>query len=237
MRLKIITFVLILVYVLVSCGKSRDIHKDTPSEYRAKCFVVKIPYKNSSMEENMYLLYDENSKYAVIIDPGAVSMPMEDFILAKSLKVRAILNTHGHYDHIGANGYYKEKYSCQVYGNRGDMDFYEDDEPYNMPTKFISGDSKLEFGNIKIRVICTPGHSMGGTCFLAGDFLFSGDTLFKKSIGRTWEYDGKTAEEMKDMLVTNITDKILRLPETTVVFPGHGDATSIDEEKYHNPFL
>ncbi len=218
-------------------GERVDVHADAASDHHVAQFVVAIEYADMSFTENTYLLYDANSKYCVIIDPGAKSPSLEQFIDSRGLQVKAILNTHGHADHIGANGYFRKKYSCDVYGNKKDKSFYNQGGGANRPTEYFPEDGLLQFGNIEVQILFTPGHSPGSVCFLIDEFLFSGDTLFKGAVGRTWDINGKTAEENAALLIENVKEHLLVLPNDTTVLPGHEDATTIGQERENNPFL
>ncbi len=214
-----------------------DIHENTAMDQHVEQFVVDIENGDASFTENIYLLYDANSNYCVIIDPGAESPLLEEFIESRGLRVKAILNTHGHFDHVDGNGYLRKKYSCDVYGNKEDKFFYYLSGWANMPTEYFPKDGFMQFGNIEIRVIFTPGHSPGSVCFLIDGYLFSGDTLFKGTIGRTISGNGMTAEENTELLIRNVRERLLVLPDDTPVLPGHEDITTIGQERESNPFL
>jgi hydroxyacylglutathione hydrolase len=190
---------------------------------------------------NCFILGCESTKEAVVIDPGddADRILME---LSKSeLKVKYLINTHGHFDHVGANKRMKEVTGAQ-------LAIHPEDEPMlnelshsalmfglsaeNSPPADIllkDGD-EISFGEIK--VIHTPGHSKGGICLYTKGHLFSGDTLFAGSIGRTDLPGGDY-----DTLISNIKGKLLHFDEDTIVYTGHGPETTIGNEKRMNPFL
>ncbi|MCF6247060.1 MAG: MBL fold metallo-hydrolase [Desulfobacula sp.] len=192
---------------------------------------------------NCFIVGCETAKEAVVIDPGddADRILME---LAKAeLTVKYLINTHGHFDHVGANKRMKE-----VTGAK--LAIHPDDEPMleqlsqsaqmfglsaeNSPPADIllkDGD-ELKFGEITLKVIHTPGHSKGGICLHTLGHLFAGDTLFAGSIGRTDLAGGDY-----DTLISSIKEKLLPLEEGTVVYTGHGPETSISNEKRMNPFL
>lgn len=192
---------------------------------------------------NCYILGCESTKEAVVIDPGddADRILME---LAKSgLKVKYLINTHGHFDHVGANKRMKEVTGAV-------LAIHPDDEPMlkelsrsammfglsaeNSPSADIRlnhGD-EISFGEITLKVIHTPGHSKGGVCLYTKGYLFAGDTLFAGSIGRTDLNGGDY-----DTLISSIKEKLLVLEPDTVVYTGHGPETTIGNEKRMNPFL
>jgi len=192
---------------------------------------------------NCYILGCESTKEAVVIDPGddADRILME---LAKAgLKVKYLINTHGHFDHVGANKRMKEVTGAE-------LAIHPDDEPMlkelsrsammfglsaeNSPPADIRlnhGD-EISFGEITLKVIHTPGHSKGGICLYTKGYLFAGDTLFAGSIGRTDLNGGDY-----DTLISSIKEKLLVLEPDTVVYTGHGPETTIANEKRMNPFL
>jgi glyoxylase-like metal-dependent hydrolase (beta-lactamase superfamily II) len=188
---------------------------------------------DSADSENTYLLVDSRTKTAVIIDPGGRSDDLETRVRTQGLRVAGILNTHGHYDHIGANAYYRDLYDVPVYADASETALYRTQvgvDPKNAPTRALP-DGELRLGGLRIQVIRTPGHSAGSVCFLVGEMLFSGDTLFEDSIGRTDDFDAER------LLLGSIQKRLLTLPAETRVYPGHGRATTIGAEKAHNPYL
>ncbi|MDR3598978.1 MAG: MBL fold metallo-hydrolase [Desulfosporosinus sp.] len=197
-----------------------------------------------AMGANCYLYACMESKKAVIIDPGADGKKIYQWILAKGLKVDYILLTHGHVDHIGAVDELKAllgEVSVGIHaGDAGmltdgkqNLSSYLGREVVLQAADFMLQDGQeLTIGNQRLKVISTPGHSPGGVCFLSTEGLFSGDTLFAGSIGRT-DFPGGSL----DQLLQGVREKLLILPDDTKVFPGHGEETSIGEEKRDNPYL
>lgn len=190
---------------------------------------------------NTYLVWDEFSKEAMIIDPADKSQTLLDAV--KGLNLKYIVNTHGHGDHIGGNKFLKENTQAKLAIHELDASMLNDPNQ-NLSThwgaqlvsasadiKLKDGDS-LQLGNKKIAVIHTPGHSRGGICLLVEDLLFCGDTLFAGSIGRTDLPGGDYAT-----LINAIKTKLLVLNGNTKVFPGHGPDTTIEDEKIGNPFV
>ncbi|AFQ42972.1 MBL fold metallo-hydrolase [Desulfosporosinus meridiei] len=197
-----------------------------------------------AMGANCYLFSCAESKNAVVIDPGADGKRIYRWILEKGLKVEYILLTHGHIDHIGAVDELRELLGNVKVGiHEGDAGMLTDGKK-NLSSYFgpgltlkkadllLSDGQELMIGKEQLKVIATPGHSPGSVCFLCSDGLISGDTLFAGSIGRT-DFPGGSM----DQLLSGVKNKLLLLPENTRVFPGHGEETSIEEEKRDNPFL
>ncbi|HBV88977.1 MBL fold metallo-hydrolase [Desulfosporosinus sp.] len=197
-----------------------------------------------SMGANCYLYACMETKKAVVIDPGADGKSIYRWILEKGFKVEYILLTHGHVDHIGAVDELKELLGdVQVGIHTGDAGMLTDGRKnlssyfgpglaLNKADLLLSDGQELIVGNQRIKVIATPGHSPGSVCFLCSDGLISGDTLFAGSIGRT-DFPGGSMNQLLD----GVKKKLLILPDDTRVFPGHGEETSIGEEKRDNPFL
>jgi len=162
---------------------------------------------------NCYIIFDEKTKDAVVIDPGADEYEILKSIKKEQLNVRAIINTHSHFDHTGANDSIKERTGAELFAPEKDNE-----------TK--------SFVNLNFRFFLTPGHTKDGISLLIENHLFSGDTLFADSIGRTDLGDGDP-----DELLSSIKKKLFLLPGNTFVHPGHGPDTTIEEEIEHNPFL
>jgi hydroxyacylglutathione hydrolase len=182
--------------------------------------------------ENAYVVYNRKTKQAVIIDPGADDPRIADLVKEQGLAVRAILNTHGHEDHAAADGFFAGLFGAPVYASGKDADAFA--LPAARP---LEDGETLEFDGLVVRVIHTPGHTPGSLCFSIGDHLFSGDTLFKNSIGKTGTDDPDKTLKEREMLVRNIRQKLLTLPGQTRVCPGHGKTTTIADETANNPFL
>lgn len=191
-----------------------------------------------ALETNCYLVADKQTKQGIVIDPGDDIGKIRKKIAANALQIMAVCNTHGHFDHIRSD----HCFNTPVYIHRQDEVMLRD-ASRNFSTMFppvyrydgvvipLEDDQTVSFGPLTVRCIHTPGHSPGGMCFLIEDCLFSGDTLFYHTVGRT---DITFADHQA--LLTSLQEKILKLPESTKVYPGHGDPTSIGEELIHNPF-
>ena len=201
-------------------------------------------YAVGPLETNCYVLADETTQQAVIVDPGGSGDQILEDIKKNKFKIVAILLTHGHFDHIGAVEQIKNELNVFVYAHKDEKSILENPEQ-NLSRSF-SGKSigtiadiyfsdvfEFSFGkNITLKVIHTPGHTPGGVCYYYNkeSILISGDTLFYRSIGRTdFPYGSYTS------LIDSINNKLFVLPEETKVFPGHGDPTTIGFEKKSNP--
>lgn len=185
---------------------------------------------------NCYLIIDDSSKDAVVIDPGANGESLIKEIERLGCSVKAILLTHAHFDHIGAVEELKTTYNISVYVHEGEVENSKlNSNVYlKLPSDctIINDGDILNFSSIKIKCIHTPGHSKGGMCFLIGDNVFTGDTLFKGSIGRTDFISGDY-----DTLINSIEEKLMVLDKNTIVYPGHGPSSTIIYERMRNPFL
>ena len=188
------------------------------------------------IQANCYIVMDENTSEAVIIDPGADEEIIYNLIENMKAKVKYILLTHGHFDHVGAVEYLSEKLNVPFYINKKDEEYaLKDDYVF---TKLRKADGYLKEGdtfkiwNKEIKVLETTGHSKGGVSFLIEDNLFTGDTLFLGSIGRT-DFNGGSFEE----IISSIKTKLIPLGDNIKVYPGHGPSSTISYEKMRNPYL
>lgn len=182
------------------------------------------------LEENCYVV-NEDPTQAVVVDPGDNAPDLLGFLREKGLTPGLILLTHAHRDHTGALVALQQAYGTPVAIHRGDDGLLRGNVPAVDAVQFVEGQDVLEICDLAIRVLHTPGHSWGSCCYLIDDCLFSGDTLFAGSIGRTDFAEG-------DMEAMRTSLGLLRaLPDDTKVFPGHGPATTIGREKAVNPWL
>lgn len=188
---------------------------------------------------NCYLVFGKESKRGFIVDSPSPTGEVKDFICSQSLKISFIALTHAHFDHIGG----LESYSFPFYIQKEDRPLLKD--PQLNGSAFFSssiiikrephlyGENKpLSFDGYPIEVIHTPGHTPGSVSLKINNWLFSGDTLFSGSIGRT---DIPLASQ--DTLIKSIKERILILPQDTFVYPGHGASTTVADEVESNPFL
>ncbi len=195
-------------------------------------------------QENCYILFDDETKEAAIIDPGTDTFVIKSSIKMNNLKVKYILLTHGHGDHIGAVEELIEIYPEAVLAVHaedahmiGNANINHSMEIHGRKIELVANltlknGSEIYLGDNKIDVIHTPGHTLGGVCYHTGNLLFSGDTLFQSSIGRTDLYGGDF-----DSIIKSIKDKLFKLDDDTIVLPGHRMESTIGSEKKYNPFL
>jgi len=202
-----------------------------------KTFVV------GAIQTNCYVFFDEISKEAMIVDPGYFDEKICTFIEEQQLKPRCIYLTHCHFDHILGVKELKKRYEIPVYAYRAEQEILENvDKNLSLmigmgftaaADHYLNDGQILELGGFEIRVIHTPGHTIGSSCyyFETEGVLFSGDTLFRCSVGRT-DFPTGSMRQIHD----SIHQKLFILPEETVVYPGHDQATDIRYEKMFNPY-
>ncbi|MDI6827389.1 MAG: MBL fold metallo-hydrolase [Armatimonadota bacterium] len=195
-------------------------------------------------ETNCYLVSDELSKQAIIIDPAEESQQVLETIRKDCLSIIGIINTHSHGDHIGGNSSMKSEFDCPIMIHEADAPALTD--AYKNLSAFIGLDNivsppadrllkdgdEIEIGRSSFKIIHTPGHSPGGICLFSEGILFSGDTLFAGSIGRC-DFPGCSFEQ----LMASIHERLLILDDSTIVYPGHGPATTIGKERANNPWI
>ena len=195
------------------------------------------------IETNCYIVYDEKTRDGVVIDPGGDAKRIIDFINNENLKIDFILNTHGHFDHIGANLQIKKHTGAKIAIHENEKEMLSNklkngSEMFGIPFEthhpdiILQEGMEINFGRFFLKVLFVPGHSSGSVAFLGEDKVFSGDVIFKNGVGRTDLPGGNW-----QTLLGSIRDKIFSLNEDTIVFPGHGDLTTVKEEKTHNPFI
>ncbi len=193
-----------------------------------------------ALQNNCYLVGDEVSGRGVVIDPGLESESVQEAVRAAGLTLEYIILTHAHFDHVSG---------CELFAGIPIL-MHPDDLPLlqkvpetarffgytvappPMPARLVREGDTIEVGKASLRVLETPGHTPGGISLAADEAVFVGDTLFAGSIGRT-----DLAGGSYETLLQSIQTKLLGLPDSTVVYPGHGPATTIGEERRDNPFL
>ncbi len=192
---------------------------------------------------NCYIIGCDETRHAAVIDPGDEPDRILKALAEDKLTVKYILNTHGHFDHVGANKRLKEVTGAQLAIHPDDVpmldavgmaaaSFGMSAENSPPPDMLISDGDTISFGGISLKVIHTPGHSLGGISFHTNGYLFVGDTLFAGSIGRT-DFPGGDY----NTLIASVKNKLFPLGDEVKVFTGHGPDTTIGEEKRTNPFL
>lgn len=202
-------------------------------------------YVAGPVQANNYLVVDEVSKEAILIDCSDYVEEIIDYVKKNNLKVKYILLTHGHFDHVLGINRMNEVLGAKVYVHKGDKEQVVNTRSvmmmFGLPTEGVenpkitatlSDAGELTLGNQVIKVIETPGHTPGGVCYLIGDCLFSGDTLFHGTIGRT-DLPGGSFQQIKH----SVKDVLFALDENIKVYPGHGEPTSIGYEKKFNDIV
>lgn len=190
---------------------------------------------------NCYLVGDEPTREGLVIDPGAEPETVIEGIQASKLTIKTVVLTHGHIDHISALAEVKKATGAKVAIHAEDAPLLGR-QPRSLsfgfqhevvtPDRLLQGGDTINVGGLGFKVIHTPGHSRGSICLLHDGVLFSGDTLFNYGIGR---YD--LAGGDYGQLMNSLSVKLLTLPGNTVVYPGHGPETTINDERRGNPFL
>lgn len=197
----------------------------------------------SSMGVNSYLVIDKQA--AILIDVGLEPQVVIDYLMGREITLEAILLTHGHFDHIGGVDEVTDAFEVPVYIHESErawlndpalngsssFSFFRDIRCSAEPTLLL-GDSKLKIGDFIFNVIHTPGHSPGGLTYSISNWLFTGDTLFKGSIGRTDLGAGNYQD-----LITSINEKLFNLNDEMIVLPGHGEESLLGYEKRNNPYV
>jgi len=192
---------------------------------------------------NTWLVWDEASLNAILIDPAAPSDALLERIHELGLKVPLIVNTHGHGDHIGGNDFFKNALGAKVLIHPADAHLLTDNKlnfseylgsPLQLsPADLLAEDGEsISLGSHSFKIIHTPGHTPGCIRLHSDKFLFSGDTLFELSVGRT-DFPGGSRQQIQK----SIRERLYILPDDTVVYPGHGPRTTIGMEKQNNPFV
>lgn len=201
-------------------------------------------YVVGQVQTNCYVVVNSETKECLIVDPGAAAVQLAERIRRDEYKPVAVLLTHGHFDHAGAAEELAEDFGIQIYAHEDEAETLGDskmnvswmvgnNESYHADV-YVKDEQVLELAGFQIRVLHTPGHTFGGCCYYLPyeDVVFSGDTLFAQSVGRT-DFPGGSMSS----IVRSIKDKLMVLPEHTTVYPGHNDVTSIETERMYNPYL
>lgn len=204
--------------------------------------IITVP--NGTLQANCYIV--ETDHAAVVIDPGYLEKQLTAYVAENPDKIKFILLTHRHFDHLNAANALRKITGAKIViheldegGLYSDLlslasmagGFYGHADPDAHADVYVDEGDTVTAGEMVFSVLYTPGHSEGGVCYLCGNTLFSGDTLFKGSIGRT-DFPSSSNQEMRESL-----DRLCTLPDDTVVYPGHGPMTTIGHEKQTNMFL
>lgn len=193
------------------------------------------------LQVNCFIIADEYSKKAMVVDPGDEPDRIIDIINKDKLIVEYIVCTHGHFDHVGAVSDLKNITSASVLLHKNELEIYRaaldmaafwgyELDPLPDPDVFIKEGDVIEFGNLKFNVLHTPGHSPGGICIYGEGIVITGDVIFAGSVGRT-DFYGGDMNRLKDSF-----RRIMSLPEDTKMLPGHGPDSTIGNEKRENAF-
>jgi glyoxylase-like metal-dependent hydrolase (beta-lactamase superfamily II) len=192
---------------------------------------------------NCYIVWDEDKKEGAVIDPGDDADNILKVVKELGIKIKYILVTHGHFDHVGAVAPLRRELKVEFLAHKDDFFFIENGENAAnrwgvaieqppKPDRFIDDGEKIMVGNFEIEVLHTPGHSPGGVSFLNDSMVFAGDTLFQGSIGRT-DFRKGSIEDLSKSIKT----RLYTLPDDTLVYTGHGPVTTIGDEKKYNTFV
>lgn len=194
---------------------------------------------------NCFILGDKQGNEGVIVDPGADCEMILGAVNRLGLKVKYLINTHGHFDHVGCNRQVLEATGAEFLIHEKDVALLQmasrsarkyglevEDSP--LPNRYLNDGMRLDFGRRSIEVLHTPGHTEGGCCLLLRNegLVITGDTLFADSVGRTDLPGGS-----HDLLIQSIKEKLLPLDDETVVWPGHGPSSTIGQERRQNPYI
>lgn len=188
------------------------------------------------LSTNCYVACCSETKEAIIIDPGLdyeeEAEPIFNFIEKQKLNIRFIVNTHGHSDHITGDGLMQKKYGVPICVHKLDAAFLGAFQNiFSQKNILLDDGDEIKFGKVTLKVLYTPGHTMGCICLTGEKIIFSGDTLFSGSIGRT----DNPESSPRDMIVS--LKKLLKLPDNLLVYPGHGEMSIMAKEKRFNPFF
>ncbi|MHC1589724.1 MAG: MBL fold metallo-hydrolase [Candidatus Hecatellaceae archaeon] len=192
---------------------------------------------------NCYIARCEETGEAIVIDPGDEGERILEAVREEKAKVKYVVNTHGHIDHIGANDLVRKALKAPLLIHRLDAEalgkpelnlsmFFWSELRASGPDRTLEDGDEIAFGRIRLKVLHTPGHTPGSICLLSDDVIFTGDTLFAGSIGRT-DMPGGSFQR----LIHSLKHRIMPLPDGLKVYPGHGPETLLGYEKQVNPYL
>ena len=195
--------------------------------------------------ENCYIAINEDTNESIIIDPGSAFERIKSAVESTGTKPVAILLTHGHFDHAGEAASTAKEYGIKIYTHEATAeelknpsinlsgDMFGDSKSYSADV-FLKDDEEIDLAGLHIKCLFTPGHTPGGCCFYFPDedIVFTGDTLFSGSVGRT-DFPGGSMSQ----LVGSVKSKLMTLSDDTICYPGHNEPTTIGTERIYNPFL
>lgn len=196
------------------------------------------------LQVNCYLVGCKASGQALVIDPGGKAQRILEILAEQDLTLKMVVNTHGHFDHVGGNRALVEETGAELLIHADDLPILRGASDHALqfgckaieaspePTRLLNHGDRIELGELQFQVIHVPGHSPGGICLLGEGRLFAGDNLFAGSIGRTDLPSGD-----QGALMQALRDRVLILPDEIAVCPGHGPETTIGRERRTNPFL
>ena len=213
----------------------------TPAELRETLEVSVFP--DDLFAENCFIIRRRDTSHCLVVDPGLQVRRVQDVLHRDALQVERILVTHGHIDHVAGVPALRREQPAPVAMHPDDLAILDWDQfgglpflpegfaPFDVDEPLAHG-MTIRFEDLSLKVLHTPGHTAGSVCFLFGLDCFAGDTLFQRGIGRTDLPGGDMAK-----IVFSIRNVLYRLPPKTVVYPGHGPTTTIEEEQLLNPFV
>lgn len=200
-------------------------------------------YPRGPFATNTYVVLEEDRDRGYVVDPTFDTEDVARDLQGRGVEIVAVINTHGHLDHVAGNRLFCETFDAPLWAHSGDLAMIQqmeaqarmfglEVEPGPEPDRLLEESDRIEVGEEAFEVLCTPGHSPGGICLVAPGVVIAGDALFAGSIGRTdlWQGDFATLRD-------SIHDKLFTLPDDTRVLPGHGPETTIGREKRNNPFV
>jgi glyoxylase-like metal-dependent hydrolase (beta-lactamase superfamily II) len=200
-------------------------------------------YVTGPLETNTYLIADEKAAEAIVVDPGGEAGPIAARLAELGYTLKAVVNTHGHFDHVSGNKAMLDLVEApllihqadgpllNVADQAGEMFMVKaDNSP--PPTRFLEDGEELKVGSLTFKVVHTPGHSLGSVTLIGEGKAFCGDLVFYGSVGRT-DLPGGSESVLRESIKTHIKT----LPDDTVIYPGHGPETTVGQEKRHNPFF
>lgn len=201
-------------------------------------------YVVGPVQTNCYFAINDETKEVLIVDPGASGKRLAEIIETEKLNPVAILLTHGHFNHAGAAAELAEHFHIEIYAEEHERETlenptlnlsgWEGKETVYHADKYLKDEQEIDLAGFHIRVLFTPGHTVGGCCYLFPyqNAVFAGDTLFAQSVGRTDFPKGSAAQ-----LIRAIEEKLLVLPDEVTVYTGHNEITTIGTERMYNPYL